>query len=82
MTRPAEEQATNSQVHVGLFHVQSARTSLFLSVDFLKAKRACLSMAENEIRRQQKANTHMRHSTKLSALEAFPIDDMTGKTPR
>ena len=61
VTRPAEEQTTNFQVHVGLFHIQSARTSLFLPVDFLKAKRACLSMAEqpHEIRRQQQANTHV-----------------------
>ena len=59
VTRPAEEHATNFQVHVGLFHIQSARTSLFLPVDFLKAKRACLSIAEQpyEIRRQQQANT-------------------------
>ena len=61
VTRPAEEQTTNFQVHVGLFRVQSARASLFLSVDSLKAKRACLSMAEqpHEIRRQQQANTHV-----------------------
>ena len=57
VTRPAEEHTTNSQVHVGLFHIQSARTSLFLFVDFLKAKRACLSTTErsHEIRRQQQA---------------------------
>ena len=84
VTRPAEEQTTNFQVHVGLFRVQSARASLFLPVDSLKAKRACLSIAEqpHEIRRQQQANTHMHHSTKSSALEAFPINDMTGETPR
>ena len=47
VTRPESngKQRTNFQVHVGLFLVQSARTSLFLPVDFLKAKRACLSTA-------------------------------------
>ena len=74
VTRPAEEQSTNSQVHVGLFRVQSARTSLFLPVDFLKAKRACLSIAEqpHEIRRHQQANIHMRHSTKIICIGSFP----------
>ena len=82
VTRPAEEQSTNFQVHVGEFHVQSARTSLLLFVDSLKAKRACLSTAEqpHEIRRQQQANTHMRHSTKSSALEAFLNNDMAGQS--
>ena len=73
VTRPAEEQTTNSQLHVGLFHVQSARTSLFLPVDFLKAKRACLSTAEqpHEIRRQQQANTHASFD-KIICIGSFP----------
>ena len=73
VTRPAEEQTTNFQVHVGLFHIQSARTSLFLPVDFLKAKRACLSMAEksHEIRQQQQANTHAPFD-KIICIGSFP----------
>ena len=63
----------NSQVHVGLFRVQSARASLFLPVDSLKAKRACLSMAEksHEIRRQQQANTHASFDN-IICIGSFP----------
>ena len=73
VTRPAEEQTTESQVHVGLFHIQSARTSLLLPVDFLKAKRACLSTTErsHEIRRQQQANTHASFD-KIICIGSFP----------
>ena len=73
VTRPAEEQSTNFQVHVGLFHIQSARASLFLSVDFFKAKRACLSTAEqsHEIRRQQQANAHASFNN-IICIRSFP----------